>query len=155
MYNGYKGEIAMESIDKVRKLFEKDRFAMDAGIEILEADKGYAKCRMKIQPKHTNAGGLVMGGAIYTLADLTFAIAANTGQPATITMDSHVSYLTSSKGNELIAESFCVKAGKKTCCYDVTIVDDFGKKVAVVRSNGFRVSDKSLADYAREDNGYM
>jgi uncharacterized domain 1 len=144
----------MEQLDKVRKLFETDRFATEAGIEILEAGDGYAKCKMEITPKLTNAGGLVMGGAIYTLADLTFAVASNTGQPATITLDSNISFLSSSKGHTLIAESSCVKAGRKTCCYDVTVTDDLGRTVAVVRSNGYRVSDKPLADYAKEGNDY-
>jgi acyl-CoA thioesterase len=139
----------MEHIEEVRKLFGTDRFAMDAGIEILEADKNYAKCRMPITPKHTNAGGIVMGGATYTLADFTFAIASNTGQPATVTMDSHISFLSGAKGHELVAEAVCIKAGNKTCCYDVTITDDLCTKVAVVRFNGFRVSDKPLGQWGK------
>ena len=32
---------------------------------------------MKIEPRHRNAAGIIMGGAIFTLADFAFAVASN------------------------------------------------------------------------------
>ncbi len=140
----------METLEQIRELFKTDRFATDTGVEIVDAASGYARCRLEVRPEHKNAGGIVMGGVVFTLADLTFAVASNTGQPATITMDSSITYLSSTRGTVLYAESSCVKAGHKTCCYDITVTDDLGEKIAVVRSNGFRVSDKPLAEWERK-----
>ena len=80
-----------------------------------------------------------MGGAIFTLADFTFAIASNTGQPDTVSLDAHITYLNSSKGHMLYAESECLKAGRRTCSFTIHVTDDEGAHVADVTLNGVRV----------------
>ena len=76
----------MRDIEKVKDFFIKDRFAMvTTGIEIVAVDEGYAKCCLKIDDRHVNATGQVMGGAIYTLADFVFAVATNTEDSITVT----------------------------------------------------------------------
>ena len=53
----------MRSLQKARDFFVADRFAMvTSGIEIEEVDDGYAKCSMKVDERHVNATGHVMGG---------------------------------------------------------------------------------------------
>ena len=56
--------------------FKKDHFAMDAGIELKEAKPGYAVACVNVIEKHLNAGGVVQGGLLFTLADLAIAAAA-------------------------------------------------------------------------------
>ena len=48
--------------------FKKDHFAMDAGIELKEAKPGYAVACVNVIEKHLNAGGVVQGGLLCTLA---------------------------------------------------------------------------------------
>ena len=68
----------MTNIEKAKEFFIKDRYAMiTTGIEIEEVEEKYAKCSLKINENHTNATGHVMGGAIFTLADFTFAVSIN------------------------------------------------------------------------------
>lgn len=70
----------MDLLTKVREQFKKDRFATEAtGITIEAVDENYAKCQLIVEEKHMNAAGSVMGGALFTLADFTFAVAANVG----------------------------------------------------------------------------
>lgn len=58
-----------------RARFAGDRYATEVtGCEIAAVTPGYARCRMAITPAHRNALGIVMGGAIFTLADFTFAV---------------------------------------------------------------------------------
>ncbi len=57
-------------LEQTRKFFQKDSFAVNSGISIDEVGEGYARCSMKVQKMHTNVRGTVMGGAIFTLADL-------------------------------------------------------------------------------------
>ncbi len=127
-------------IEEIRKRFAADRFATEAaGIVIDEASAGYAKCSMEIKPVHRNAAGAVMGGAIFTLADFCFAVAANNAElsGAVVSLSSSVSFLSGAKGKKLIGETSCVKSGKSTCLYTVSITDELGTKVAFVTVNGF------------------
>ena len=65
-------------MEKYKEFFKADCFAMNAGVELIEVKPGYAKARMLVTPDHLNAGGVCQGGALFTLADLAFAAAANT-----------------------------------------------------------------------------
>ena len=61
----------------IHEFLQGDKFALLAGVELLETGNGYAKARMLIKPEHLNGGGVCQGGAIFTLADLAFAAATN------------------------------------------------------------------------------
>ena len=81
----------------------------------------------------------VMGGALFTMADFTFAIAANSGQQHTVLMTSSIVYLSPAITSKLTAEANCIKAGKRTCTYCVDIFDDKGVKVVTATCVGHRV----------------
>ena len=57
--------------------FKNDRFATNAGVELIEIKEGYSKARLVITAEHLNAGGRTQGGVLFTLADLALAAAAN------------------------------------------------------------------------------
>lgn len=127
----------MRSLQEAKEYFQKDRFAMvTSGIEIEAVDDGYAKCSMKLDERHCNAVGHVMGGAIFTLADFVFAVATNTKEQVTVTTVSQISYLSAPKGDVLYGESRILKNGKRTCFYEISITDNAGTAVAVVSSSG-------------------
>ena len=68
----------MKSLTEIQEAFSHDRFATNqANIRIVSAQPDFAVCEMPITPEHLNARGTVMGGAIFTLADFTAAVAAN------------------------------------------------------------------------------
>ena len=60
-----------------QEFFKKDLFAEQTGVELLEVREGYSKARLVITENHLNAGHRTQGGAIFTLADLALAAAAN------------------------------------------------------------------------------
>ena len=60
-----------------KDFFKDDRFAAQAGITLLEIRPGYGKVMMVVTEQHLNAGNTTQGGAIFTLADLALAAAAN------------------------------------------------------------------------------
>lgn len=60
-----------------QEFFKNDLFAENAGVVLLEARKGYSKAKLEIKAEHLNAGARTQGGAIFTLADLALAAAAN------------------------------------------------------------------------------
>ena len=134
----------MKTLAEIQEIFNNDRFAVEQdGAVILEAAEYYAKVSAKIQPYHLNARGSVMGGAIFTLADFAFAVAANAcGQP-TVTSNSNISFLSSPKGKELIAEARAIKDGRSLVFYEVIVTDEIGTKIACVNVTGMHVKDNN------------
>ncbi|MDE7021928.1 MAG: PaaI family thioesterase, partial [Lachnospiraceae bacterium] len=68
----------MSALEEIRSRFRNDHFATDAaGIVIDEAEPGRAVCSLTLEEKHMNENHVPMGGAIFTLADIACAVAAN------------------------------------------------------------------------------
>jgi len=133
----------MDYLNEARDFFENDIFSTKVtGITIEAVNKNYAKCFLKLEHKHMNALNTPMGGAIYTLADFTFAIASNIGNVPTVTKTSKISFLKASKGSVLISEAELIKEEGLDCFFAINIIDDLDIKVAEVIINGKRISQK-------------
>lgn len=131
----------MNNTEKAREIFGNDVYASQlTGIEILEAEAGYAKCALKIENKHKNALGQVMGGVFFVMADFAFAIASNFEQPPTVTQTSQIVYLSPVKGNTLYATTEKIRSGRSTCFYKISITDDTGALCAYVTTSGFIIN---------------
>lgn len=133
------GEDKGITLDMVRERFANDRFATVNGAVVEAVDEGYARCSMELNDTHRNALGAVMGGAIFTLADFTFAVASNWNKNPQVSLNATISFLGKAKGSKLIAEAMKIKEGRKTCYYEVNIDDELGNKVAHMTSNGYAV----------------
>lgn len=127
------------NIEQVREVFSKDRFATENGAVIMEIGEHYAKCSMKLEARHRNAMGGVMGGVYFTLADFAFAVAANHEKMGVVAISSNISFLNSCKGEELYAEARCIKEGRTTCYYEVNVYDNTDRQVAAVVITGCHV----------------
>ena len=128
----------MKPSEETVKLFEKDRFATDNGAVIDEVDDHYARCSLRVEAKHRNAMGAVMGGVYFTLADFAFAVAANWQEIGTVSLHSDIAYLGVARGDVLTAEAVCVKNGRTTSYYRIEVKDAQGKTAAVVNTTGYR-----------------
>lgn len=128
-----------KTLNEVRGLFKNDRFAMKSGAVIDEIGEGYAKCSLEVSDSHRNALGAVMGGAIFTLADFAFAVAANWQEPGVVSLNSNIAYLGMAKGERLLALARCVKNGRTTSYYNIDVEDEFGNQVAAVTMTGYRI----------------
>jgi acyl-CoA thioesterase len=128
-------------LQSIRTYFSHDRYAMNSGISIEQVDVDCVKCSMPISAEHLNAAGGVQGGAIFTLADLTFAVHANLpnlcgeGDPV-VGQSCSISYLKAPKGNLLASTSRCLSRGRTISVFLITIVDELGREVATVLCNG-------------------
>ena len=65
------------SLEEVREYFKNDLFATNAGMQIDSFSSDEVICSVEITERLQNANGGVMGGAIFTLADLVLAVLAN------------------------------------------------------------------------------
>lgn len=112
--------------------FKKDRFAELTGIELTEVKPGFAKAELTIEDKHLNAGNVVQGGVLFTLADLCMAAAANANGRIAFSVQSDIRFLQSAVcGDVLYAEAREVLLHKTLCHYHVDITDKNGTHIAV------------------------
>lgn len=130
----------MKPSEKTIQMFMKDRFATDNGAVIEEVDDHYAKCSLRIEDRHRNAMGAVMGGVYFTLADFALAVASNWQKMENVSLNSEITYLTAAKGERLTAEAVCVKSGRTTGYYRIDVRDDLGKLTAAVTATTYRVA---------------
>jgi acyl-CoA thioesterase len=68
-----------------------DSFAQFLGIELLEGSPGKAKAKLAITERHLNSFKTVHGGAIFSLADFVFAVAANAHGPVAMAINVSIS----------------------------------------------------------------
>ena len=128
----------MSELEKVREFFRGDVFAtLSTGAVIEEIGDKWAKCSLALDSRHRNAANQVMGGAIFTLADFTFAVAANRpDSPITVTASTNISFMGTVKGNKIIAETRLLKDGKRNCFYEISVKDELGNLIAVANTVG-------------------
>ncbi len=126
-----------KDIEKIREFFSHDRYAFDTGCFIEDVDENYARVSLKLDERHRNAVGGVMGGVYFTLADFAFAVASNWQQSGTVSITSDISFIGVPKAGKVIAETELVKNGRSTCCYNVSVKDELGTPLAAVKIVGF------------------
>ena len=119
-----------------QEFFRNDRFASDAGIELIEIKPGYGKARLEIGPQHLNAGNTTQGGAIFTLADLALAAAANSHGTLALSTTSNISFLRSSgPGDILYAEAVERYIGHRTAHYQVDVTNQNSELIATFNAS--------------------
>lgn len=127
-------------IEKLREKFSCDTYATETtGVRVIDAKKGHSVVELPLDDRHVNGVGGVMGGAIFTLADFAFAVAANTGQPPTVTVDAAIHFMSAPHGTKLIATATMLKEGRSLCYCRVEVVDEEGRPVATTTATGARV----------------
>ena len=131
----------MNDLEEARAYFAKDRYASEiTGVVIEEVGDRYAKCSLKIDQRHLNALDFLMGGVVYTMADLTFAVSTNfRAERPTVTNVAQVSYLNPLAGDTIYSESRLLKDGKRVCFYEIRIWDNSGKDIAIISMNGYHI----------------
>lgn len=127
----------MKTLEEIREFFANDRFATENDMVIDSVGENTATCSMVIGPKHMNAVGAVMGGVYFTLADFTFAVATNHEQSGVVSLNSTINYHSAAKGEKIICTAKCIKNGKTTCCYEMSLKDDTDRLLATVVTTGF------------------
>ena len=124
-------------VEQAKTFFKNDKFVDAVGVKIEKAEAGNAVCSLKIEDWHLNAAGAVQGGAIYTLADFTFAVAANCFDKITVTLNNNIEYIKKATSGTLFAHSVLTKMSKKICFYKTDVTDDKGDMIACLNTVGY------------------
>ena len=132
----------MSALEEIRNRFKNDHFATDAtGIVIDSAEPGKAVCSMNLEERHMNENNVPMGGAVFTLADFTCAIASNGySERKTVSQNVSITFLSPAKGKRLIAEASCLREGRTTALYMADVRDEIGTYVAHAVLNGYVIN---------------
>jgi acyl-CoA thioesterase len=130
-------------MDFIKNFSENDKFAKLLGIDLLEVSKGHAKAKMRISEAYLNSVNTVHGGAIFTLADYTFAIAANTHGNITVALNVNISFLKAVSEGILFAEANEVSINPKISTYDIHVSNEQKELIATFQGMAYR-KEKSL-----------
>ena len=122
----------------IDEFLQGDKFALLAGVELMETKSSYAKARMEIKPMHLNGGGVCQGGAIFTLADLAFAAATNSHARLTLSITSNINFFKSESKGYLYAEAREVFSHKRLASCEVNITNEAGDLIATFSGTGYR-----------------
>jgi acyl-CoA thioesterase len=122
----------------IGEFFKNDRYAALSGIELLEVETGRAKTKMEIKDMHLNAGNVVQGGAIFTLADFAFAVAVNTYGNLALSIETSIRYFKGVGTGTLFAEAKAVHVHKKLATFIVTVTNEKEELIALFTATAYR-----------------
>lgn len=129
----------MDHLEWAREFFKDDGYSVKTtGIVIEEVKPDYAVCSFEVTERHKNRNGVVMGGAIFTLADFAFAVASNASVVPTVTLNANITYLAPAVCKKLTAKALCERSGGGSCAFRIEITDEKGTMVAVAAMTGYR-----------------
>jgi acyl-CoA thioesterase len=126
------------SIEERIVSFDSSEFAQLLGMKVLEAREGYARVMMSpLQKKNPN--GVIHGGAVFSLADHAFAIAANAGCTDRVAVSIHIQFIAPAHG-DLIAISEIVGDSGRFSTYRIMVYE---KDRAVAQCDGVAIRTDS------------
>ena len=122
-----------------KSILTDDRFALETtGIVVESLDP--VRCSLTVEDKHKNARDVVMGGAIFTLADYAFSVSMNHEKAGTVTLNGQIDYLRAADGEKLIATVIPIKNGRSTGVSRVVITDEKDREIAQATFTGIHLN---------------
>ena len=131
----------MMNADQIHSFFRNDRFAAHVGIELLEVSPGKARARLEIDDRHLNAVGVAHGAAIFSLADLVFAVASNSHGTVALGVNVSVSFMKAARRGILTAEAEEVSINPKLATYLIRVLDEEENLIALFQGTVYRKRD--------------
>ncbi len=128
-------------LNKYQRQFDKDLFAKHSGIRLIAATPGFAKARMKVLKKHMNSVGILHGGALFTLADFTFAVASNTHGKVALAIDAEISFFKGVSAGTITAEAREISLHNRLATYQVDLRNETGELIAHFKGTVYRKSE--------------
>lgn len=127
------------SVEEAIEYFKNDKFAYNSGMVLEDLGEDFSLCTMELDDRHLNANGGIMGGVMFTLADLAFAALSNNIHRPTVAQQVSINYLAAPKGETLNARAELIKSGRSSTIIQVKITDETGREVALFTGTGFKL----------------
>ena len=123
--------------EHVKAYLGRDRFAAQCGISILEIGEGHATVRMEAGDEHLNSWGSVHGGALFTLADMAFAAAANSYGQLAVGINCTINFTRAAPKGALVAEAVEESRSPRIATYIIRIRREDGTLVATAQGMSY------------------
>jgi acyl-CoA thioesterase len=121
------------------QILKKDPFAQWLELKIEECNEGLCKVSMVVRQDMLNGLGMAHGGILFSLADSTFAFAANSRNKRSVAMDASINFIKPAyKGDRLMAEASEVHNGKSTGLYQISVFNQKNEQIALYKGLCFR-----------------
>ena len=118
-----------------RLMWEDDRAALAAGMQLLEIGPGKASMSMEVTARMTNGHGMCHGGYIFMLADTAFAYACNSHNQRAVAAGAAIDFLAPARlGERLLARAIECHRGARSGIYDVVVTGTEGRRIALFRA---------------------
>jgi acyl-CoA thioesterase len=128
-------------------LFAKDRASKAMGMRIVAISEGAAFLEMTVRDDMLNGFDICHGGFITTLADSAFAFACNSTGEMTVAAGLTVDFLVPARGGDVLtARAFEVVQAGRSGLYDITVTNQRGEQVALVRGRAHRKNQPVFPD---------
>ncbi len=127
------------SVQEAIEYFKNDKFAYNSGMVLEDLGEDFSLCSMELGEGHLNANGGIMGGVMFTLADLAFAALSNNIHRPTVAQQVSINYLAAPKGKTLKARAELVKSGRSSTIIQVKVTDETGREIALFTGTGFKL----------------
>jgi acyl-CoA thioesterase len=124
-----------------QRFAQHDAFAREVGVELLDVSQGHAKVKLDLTDKHRNSFGTVHGGVVFTVADVAFAIAANSHGTVAMAINVSISYLKAVTEGTLYAEANEISRNPKLSTYAVDVTNEVGERIATFHGMTYRKKD--------------
>lgn len=115
-----------------------DMLVKALGIELLESRPGYGKAMMPLDGRQANSVGIAHGGALFTLADVAMALAANNDGKLALTLSGGISFFRPGEHGPLTAEAHEISGSSKVGHYEVAVTDARGELIANFRGIAYK-----------------
>ena len=133
----------------IKEFLSHDKFAAFIGIELLEAENGFAKAKLEIKDEHLNAASMAHGGAIFTLADLALAAASNSHGNIALSISNNILFVKASGRGILFADARETSRNDKIATYNISITNEKGELIAEFQGMVYRknLAIEKIANY--------
>jgi acyl-CoA thioesterase len=126
---------------------ENDRVLRTNGIRFEAVGPGYAKLTMTVRDEMLNGFAICHGGFITVLADTAFAYACNSYNEQTVASGISLDFMAPGRPGELLcAEAKEVFAAGRTGVYDISVTNEKGELVAVMRGKSYRLKGRAVVE---------
>lgn len=118
----------------VRARSDPSTFYALLDMRVEELEEGRSRMSLRVEKKHLNAGGLVHGGALASLADASIAAALATlmdlEREHMITVEIKINYLAPVRDGKVSAEATIIQRGNSIAVGESCLYDSEGRMVA-------------------------
>jgi acyl-CoA thioesterase len=130
-----------DNVAELKAKEETEPIASFLKMRLLELTPGYAKIVMPLVPEYQNFNGLIFGGIIMAVADQAFAYASNSLAFPSIASQFNIHFVSgASVGDELTAECWVVRSGRRVGISEMTVTNQEGKTIAKATGTTIPVS---------------